>query len=184
MPARIVIVSGPPGAGKSTIARRFATRSDADLAVHLHTDDVYGYIRKGFVAPWMPEAQAQNVVVMDAVAATAATFACGGYEVIVDGIVGPWFFDPWLKVAQRHGIDLRYVTLLPDMAVTVARATARTTPGAMTDEGVVRTMWNHFQNFAPPAGHVLDTTGHSVDETLATIRDGLAAGRFVLTAPA
>jgi predicted kinase len=184
MPARIVIVSGPPGAGKSTIARRLATRSDAALAVHLHTDDAYGYIRKGFVAPWTPQAQAQNIVVMDAVSAAAAAFACGGYEAIVDGIVGPWFFDPWLKAAEVHGIDLRYVALLPDEAVTVARATARTSPGAMTDEGVVRTMWGHFRSFAPPSGHVLDTTGHSVDETLATIRDGLAAGRFVLAAPA
>jgi hypothetical protein len=184
MPARIVIVSGPPGAGKSTIARRLATRSDEALAVHLHTDDAYGYIRKGFVAPWMPQAQAQNIVVMDAVAATAATFACGGYEAFVDGIVGPWFFDPWLRVAESYSLDLRYVALLPDEAVTVARATARTTPGAMTDEGVVRTMWGHFQTYAPAEGHVLDTTGHSVDETLATIRDGLAAGRFVLKAPA
>jgi hypothetical protein len=180
MPGRIVIISGPPGAGKSTVARKLATGSPADLAVHLHTDDFCAYIRKGFVAPWLPDAQAQNITVMKALAGAAATYACGDYEVFVDGIVGPWFFDPWKTAAKEGGIDLRYVALVPDEAATVARATARTTPGAMTDAAVVRTMWAHFQAFAPDAGNVLDTTGQAVAETVAVLAEGLAAGRFGL----
>jgi predicted kinase len=180
MPGRIVIVSGPPGAGKSTVARRLATGSDAELAVHLHTDDFYGYIRKGFVAPWLPASQDQNILVMQALAGAAATYARGGYEVFVDGIVGPWFFDPWLAAAREGGLDLRYLVLLPDEAATVARATARTEPGVLTDAEVVRTMWGHFQTFSPPQGHSLDTTGQSVDETLTAIRGAISAGRFVL----
>jgi len=180
MPGRVVIVSGPPGAGKSTIARKLATQSAADLAAHLHTDDFYAYIRKGFTPPWTVAARGQNVVVMQALAQTAATFACGGYEVIVDGIVGPWFFDPWLAAAGAYDLDLRYVVLMPDEAVTVARAVARTAPGAMTDADVVRTMWGQFQSFAPPPEQRLDTSGLSVDETLAEIRAGLDAGRFCL----
>ena len=180
MTGRIVIVSGPPGAGKSTIARRLADGAAANLAVHLHTDDFYTYVRKGFVAPWLPAAQAQNIAIMNALAASAAAFAIGGYEVLVDGIVGPWFFDPWLAAARAHAIDLRYIALAPDQATTVARATARTAPGAMTDAGVVRTMWAQFQTFAPPAGHVVDTTGQTVDGTVALLAAGLAEGRFKL----
>jgi predicted kinase len=177
---RIVIVSGPPGAGKSTIARRLAEGAPGELAAHLHTDDVYTYIRKGFVAPWLPQAQAQNIAVMNALAASAAALAVGGYEVVVDGIIGPWFFDPWLSAANAHAIDLRYIALAPDEATTVARATARTAPGAMTDAAVVRTMWGQFQKYAPPAGNVVDTTGAGVDETVAMLTAALAEGRFRL----
>lgn len=180
MTGRIVIVSGPPGAGKSTIARRLADGAPGDLAVHLHTDDFYTYVRKGFVAPWLPAAQAQNIAIMNALASAAAAFAVGGYEVLVDGIVGPWFFDPWLAAAKAHRIDLRYIALSPDEATTVARATARTAPSAMTDADVVRTMWAQFQTFAPPAEHVVDTTGQTVDATVALLTAGLAEGRFKL----
>jgi len=180
MTNRIIIVSGPPGAGKSTIARRLAEGAPGELAVHMHTDDAYTYIRKGYVAPWLPESQAQNVTIMNALAASAAAFALGGYEVLVDGIVGPWFFDPWLAAASEHGLDLRYIALTPDEATTLARATARTTPGAMTDAAVVRNMWGQFQKFASPPANVLDTTGQGADETVAVLQAGLAEGRFRL----
>ena len=180
MSGRIVIVSGPPGAGKSTVARRLAEGADGPLAVHLHTDDFYAYIRKGFVEPWRPESQAQNITIMRALAAAAGIYARGGYEVMIDGIVGAWFFDPWLAEARAHGLDLRYIQLMPAEAETVARATARTAPGAMTDAEVVRTMWAHFRTYAPDGDHVLDTTHQPVEATLAQIRAGLAAGRFRL----
>ncbi len=180
MPSRIVIVSGPPGAGKSSVARRLATGSAGDLAAHLHTDDFYAYIRKGFVEPWKPESQAQNITVMNALARTASTYAAGGYEVFVDGIVGPWFFDPWLAAAQAEGLDLRYVLLMPDEDTAVARGTARTAPGAMTDANVIRTMWGHFRTYAPDAGHIVDTTGENLAETVQRVRTGLDAGDFRL----
>jgi predicted kinase len=176
----IVIISGPPGAGKTTVARRLAETADAPLAVHLHTDDFYAYIRKGYIEPWRSESRAQNSVVLDACAAAAANYAQGGYRVFVDGIVGPWFFEPWLNAARRARLDLRYVVLLPDLPTTLARATGRKSP-ALTDPQPVQFMWQQFAQLDGLAEHVLDTTQLAAAQTVAVIRTALDAGRLRLS---
>ncbi len=178
---RVVLVSGPSGAGKSTVARLLAEQSPEVRAVHLHTDDFYGYIRKGSLAPWLPESHAQNTTVMTALAASAASYAVGGYEVMVDGVIGPWFFAPWLAAASAHRLDLRLVILLPGEAETVARASGRQQPDALTDADVVRGIWRGFREASLPEGHVLDTSGQDVEETVALVRQGLMNGLFRLT---
>lgn len=176
---RIVIISGPPGAGKSTIARRLAAGAAASRAIHLHADDFYAYIKKGYVEPWKPEAREQNAVVLEALARAAVAYARGGYDVAADGIVGPWFFAPWLKAACEHGLDLRYLALLPDEATTLARAVARGS-GALTDPEPIRLLWRQFSRQEAITSHVVDTTGLSIDETVARIETGLTEGRFRL----
>jgi predicted kinase len=177
---RIVIVSGPPGAGKSTVAQALAEQAEGPLAVHLHTDDFYAYIRKGWVPMWEPQSLHQNTTVMRALASSAATFAEGGYEVAVDGIVGPWFFEPWREAAVARGVDLHYVCLLPSEAETVARGTARTAPGAMTDPAVITQMWQAFHQRPSPPANVFDTTGETTEATTARVRAALASGGLKL----
>ena len=166
---RLVIVSGAPGAGKSSVAERLAQTSPSAQAVHLHADDFYAYIAKGFIEPWRAEAHAQNAVVIDAVVASARRYASGGLEVVVDGIFGPWFVEPWLVLA-REGFDVHYVVLRPDEATTLARGTARSTPGALVDAGVISQMWEQFSALGHFEAHALDTTALTLDETVTRIR--------------
>jgi hypothetical protein len=70
------------------------------LSVHLQGDAFWRFIRGGYVPPWQPDSWAQNEVVIDALAAAAVTYADGGYLVVLDGIVGPWFLDRLLARAD------------------------------------------------------------------------------------
>jgi MOSC domain-containing protein YiiM/uridine kinase len=171
--APIVLITGAPGAGKSTVARALADASPYPRAVHLHADDFYAYIRTGFVEPWRKESRKQNGVIMKALAATARQYAAGGYEVLVDGIFGPWFIAPWAALA-RAGLDVRYVVLRADEATTVERAIARDPATAMVDPAVVTQMWRQFAELGEYEAFVINTSNKSPDTTVTELRGRLA----------
>lgn len=181
MPRPVLILTGPPGAGKSTIADLLAQAGDG-ASVHLHTDDFYDrYIKRGYVLPWLKEAEAQNRTVISAIAAAAFTYAAGDYWTIVDGIVGPWFLDPFRQVSQVCGIALDYVVLLPQSAdIAVERVMARATHG-LKAEDAVRDLYRQFSDLGALEKHSFDNSGMTEIETANAIRKDLEGGRFRLS---
>jgi hypothetical protein len=172
----VVILSGPPGAGKSTTAGAIAAAS-LRPAVHLHSDDFYDYIKSGFVPPWQPESQPQNVVVVGAIADAAFAYAGGGYAVLLDGVMGPWFLGPFRDRAWASGVPLHYMVLRPTLAETLRRARGRTA-GEFRMSGPIRYLHQQFSGLGDLEGHVLDTTSLTAaqvtDAVLAALRSGQA----------
>jgi AAA domain len=171
----VVLVTGPPGAGKSTVAGAIASRS-ARSAVHLHSDDFYGYIRSGFVEPWQPASDPQNRVVTGAIAAAAVTFGQGGYLVLVDGILGPWFLPAFRDAAARAGVPLHYLVLRPSLAENLSRARGRAA-GQFRASGPVSDLHRQFSDLGDLERHVLDSTGESAEETTGRVLAALRSGQ-------
>jgi adenylate kinase family enzyme len=69
----VLLLTGPPGVGKTTTARILANREER--AVHVEVDHFFHFIRSGYVEPWRPESRQQNETVMRIVADTAGAYA-------------------------------------------------------------------------------------------------------------
>ena len=176
---RIVILTGCPGTGKSTLAAQLARNSTLERSVHLHTDDFYHYLCKGYVPPYLPESNEQNGIVIEAFLACARRFAQGGYDVLVDGIIGPWFLAPWLDAA-RAGTEVHYIILRASEEETLRRATAREKLGRETNIAVVQAMWPQFADLGEYERCAIDTTTLTAAETLPRLQALLASGSCLL----
>lgn len=169
----VLLLTGPPGAGKSTVAHLLV--DGWDKALHLHTDDVYAWIASGYIPPWLPASHDQNEVATDAIVAVADRFAAAGYTVVVDGIVGPWFLGPWR--ALDRAVD--YAVLRPTLAVTEQRAADRI-DHPLQDFDVVTRMHAAFADLGDLEPHVFDSTELSPAATAAAVRERLDAGELTL----
>lgn len=166
---RIIIITGSPGTGKSTISSILAKESNMSKSVNMQTDDFYHYLSKGAIPPYLPESNEQNLIVIEAFLESAKRYARGGYDVIVDGIVGPWFLDPWIKAAQEN-YEVHYIILRATKEETMKRAIERSKLNKETNINLVETMWNQFNNLGKYESNVIDTTNSSIEETVLKVK--------------
>ena len=159
-----LLVTGPPGAGKSSVAAWLVDAFDRSALVT--GDSFFAFLRRGAVQPWLSEARAQNETVTRAAGAATGALVAGGYDVVYDGVVGPWFLDEFMAGAGLT--TLRYVVLLPTVEVCVRRVAERTGHG-FGDEAATRHMHEQFAAAAIEPRHVIDASAAGVEEIGAEI---------------
>lgn len=171
----IVIVTGAPGSGKTTVAARLSEESPR--GVHLPGDLFFTFPAHP-VSPYRPESHAQNTAVLTALARSAAAFASGGYEVFMEGIFGPWFLPLLARELLPAGHPVDYVVLRVPLATALHRVRAR--EGGGDRDHVVRQMHAAFAELGPYADHVVETEGRTPEEIAGAVRRGRVEGVFAL----
>jgi len=170
----VVIVSGPPGSGKTTVSA--ALVSDCERGVHLESDWFFRAIRSGFVAPWLPDAHNQNAAVMGVAADAAAAYAGAGYAVVWDGIVGPWFLDRIARRLRARRIRVQYLVLRPGRFTASERVQAR---GDTAETTGAEVMYDQFADLGEFESHVVSSDAPA-EQVIEACRAALAEGRLTV----
>lgn len=169
----IILLAGPPGAGKSTVARELVATSTGPT-VCIEGDKFWTFFVKG--GPNQVRAKIFRTMLWS-IAASAIPIARAGYETIIDFSIPLWFIDP-LR-ARFADIDFDYVVVRPNIEVCARRAAGRP-QGAITDYAAYQEFYADFD--VPKPNLIADDTSDPT-AIAALIREGLAEGRFRL-APA
>jgi cytidylate kinase len=171
--ASITIVSGGLGTGKTTLSRALAQAEAAGL--HLVADTFFRFPAH-LLEPITPESHTQNTTIMKALGRAAATFAEGGYDVFLDGVVGPWFL-PTLLGEWDGVVRVEYVILQATLQEALARVRRRDGPATSAR---VYAMHAAFAAVAGYARHVIETTGRTAEEVGAEYLERRRRGAFLL----
>jgi chloramphenicol 3-O-phosphotransferase len=165
----IILLSGPVGAGKTTVARELVA-SATDPVVYIEGDTFWAFIAK---SKSVKSRHKNFKMIMTAMVAAALPYALYGYEVILDFSIPPWFLDTVRKVVKAR-IPLDYVVLRPDEKVCAARAAART-EGRITNYKPYKELYADFDEVQR---HIIyDNTGEAA-VIAEHIREGLNEGMF------
>jgi cytidylate kinase len=171
--AELLVVTGPPGAGKSTVAALVVQAFEP--AALVPGDAFFAFWTRGAVAPWLPEAHEQNAVVLRAAGAAVGAYVTGGCSVVYDGVLGPWLLPDFVRAAAVP--DLHYAVVLPPLTTCLQRVAGRTGHG-FDDLAAAEHMHDEFGRAEVEDRHVLRTTDEGPDAVARLVLDRWRGGEL------
>ena len=165
----LLLVGGPAGAGKSTVATAWCRTRQR--AVRIDLDEVRDLIIAGRADPQVltPLQVEQYELSVQACVALARVYLAAGYDVALETVFEPEdFAQRWRPILA--GLDWHLVVLRPSLPATLARS--RTRAKRVLEE---HTIAQHERTGAWSPDLQLDTTDLSVERTLEIINHRLSA---------
>jgi len=167
----VVMLTGPIGAGKTTVARELVAISPAPLC-YIEGDNFWSL----FAKPDAKSRQERFRLLMRSVTAAAIPLARSGYEVLLDFSFPLDFIETARKILKE--IPLEFVILRPSIAVCERRAAERP-EGKLSDYSIYRDFYTMFEGL--PKYEISDDEADAVS-IARRIRAGLDQGLFRLYA--
>ncbi len=179
-----VLLIGPAGAGKTTVARLWAARRRVPTA-HVSLDDVREWVCSGFADPqagWNDHSEAQYRLARRTCGFAARNFLANGISCILDDAVFPDRPVVGLGGWKRHvGPGLLPVVLLPGLEVVLERNAARSGNRRLSDEEVAR-IHGRMAGWYGSGLPIIDNSTYDVETTARVLDDVLA--RSIASPPA
>lgn len=171
-----VLLIGPAGAGKTTVARHWATRRRVPTA-HISLDDVREWVCSGFADPqsgWNDHSEAQYRLARRTCGFAARNFLANGISCILDDAVFPDRPVVGLGGWKRHvGPGLLPVVLLPGLEIVLERNAERRGNRRLSDEEVA-SIHGRMAGWYGSGLPIIDNSTYDVETTARVLDEVLA----------
>ncbi|WP_255954393.1 ATP-binding protein [Streptomyces odontomachi] len=171
-----VLLIGPAGAGKTSVARYWAERRRVPTA-HISLDDVREWVRSGFADPqsgWNDNSEAQYRLARRTCGFAARNFLANGISCILDDAVFPDRPVVGLGGWKRHvGPGLLPIVLLPGLEIVLERNAERRGNRRLSDEEVAR-IHGRMAGWYGSGLPIIDNSQLDIAETARVLDDVLA----------
>ena len=168
--APIFLITGPPGAGKSTLAHALMQRFE--FGVHIPVDNLRLLVASGRhdIDPWTEETERQFQVAEQVMCAMAKRYVENGFAVAIDHCRSLGRLN---QVLVEEGLEVTRVLLLPSLEVAQERNRVRTNKDFDTSTlvDVIKYVSDRYREEDHAGWQVIDNGAISVNETVDLILD-------------
>ncbi len=171
MERTIILLTGTPGAGKTTVAE--ALCNTFSQSAHVPVDYFRKLIKAGYASPhhWNDEVGRQYRLARKNAALTAKNIALEGFTVIIDDVIRQKWVEEWKHYLE--GFNLRLVLLLP--ALEVAKLRNHTREIWTVDEAIITSLHKVLteENTPEHGWLVIDNSQLTIREAVEVIKQNI-----------
>ena len=177
----VLILTGPPASGKSTVAQALAERYDR--VAHIEVDVLRHFVTPtGFIAAGRPGFERQQALATRNAASLARNFLEERFAVIIDDVVMDQAdLSAYVDALKPAAFAVHFVRLLPRLDVCLQRNAGRE-EGRMLPERIEK-VWRDFEAARAFAGATIDSSDLSPYATADRLQALTTSGESLVWSP-
>lgn len=168
--AKIILLNGPPAAGKTTVSKLFIKGQEPAEWAYISHDDIRQLVKSGYRSAdstrneWDERTKKQWRVGTENCIDLAINFQCAGISSVIDFYATEKEFHHWQELLKD--VDFIHVILLPGEEVDLARNAGRESPAQLDDKKIAES-YEEFKAWADSDGVVLiDNSDQTSEQTV------------------